>query len=146
MSCLILVSYIKIIIIIVSVYVGIVVEGNMCVSLWSPNSGRWAKKMKLIIKFVLITNSVIFFLHSAAAIGENRLALGHCLCVCLVCACACGSLMIRPFDAHTHTLKGGNNCMIVGCVSRVAQWKRVGPITQRSVDRNYPLLPVFFQS
>ena len=27
--------------------------------------------------------------------------------------------------------------------SRVAQWKRAGPITQRSVDRNYALL-VFF--
>ena len=29
--------------------------------------------------------------------------------------------------------------------SRVAQWKRAGPITQRSVDRNYALL-VFFYS
>ena len=29
--------------------------------------------------------------------------------------------------------------------SRVAQWKRAGPITQRSVDRNYVLLmPNFF--
>ena len=28
--------------------------------------------------------------------------------------------------------------------SRVAQWKRAGPITQRSVDRNYPLLELFF--
>ena len=27
--------------------------------------------------------------------------------------------------------------------SRVAQWKRAGPITQRSVDRNYALLSVF---
>ena len=27
--------------------------------------------------------------------------------------------------------------------SRVAQWKRAGPITQRSVDRNYALLKVF---
>ena len=27
--------------------------------------------------------------------------------------------------------------------SRVAQWKRAGPITQRSVDRNYPLLDYF---
>ena len=27
--------------------------------------------------------------------------------------------------------------------SRVAQWKRAGPITQRSVDRNYALL-IFF--
>jgi hypothetical protein len=26
--------------------------------------------------------------------------------------------------------------------SRVAQWKRAGPITQRSVDRNYALLSV----
>ena len=29
--------------------------------------------------------------------------------------------------------------------SRVAQWKRAGPITQRSVDRNYALLNAFFQ-
>ena len=28
--------------------------------------------------------------------------------------------------------------------SRVAQWKRAGPITQRSVDRNYALLEAFF--
>ena len=28
--------------------------------------------------------------------------------------------------------------------SRVAQWKRAGPITQRSVDRNYALLKSFF--
>ena len=28
--------------------------------------------------------------------------------------------------------------------SRVAQWKRAGPITQRSVDRNYALLSSFF--
>ena len=27
--------------------------------------------------------------------------------------------------------------------SRVAQWKRAGPITQRSVDRNYALLKHF---
>ena len=30
--------------------------------------------------------------------------------------------------------------------SRVAQWKRAGPITQRSVDRNYALLVTFFFS
>ena len=28
--------------------------------------------------------------------------------------------------------------------SRVAQWKRAGPITQRSVDRNYALLRKYF--
>ena len=28
--------------------------------------------------------------------------------------------------------------------SRVAQWKRAGPITQRSVDRNHALLIYFF--
>ena len=27
--------------------------------------------------------------------------------------------------------------------SRVAQWKRAGPITQRSVDRNHALLVIF---
>ena len=30
--------------------------------------------------------------------------------------------------------------------SRVAQWKRAGPITQRSVDRNYALLVSLFFS
>ena len=30
--------------------------------------------------------------------------------------------------------------------SRVAQWKRAGPITQRSVDRNYALLSFFFKT
>ena len=30
--------------------------------------------------------------------------------------------------------------------SRVAQWKRAGPITQRSVDRNYALLSKLFVS
>ena len=28
--------------------------------------------------------------------------------------------------------------------SSVAQWKRAGPITQRSMDRNHPLLSFFF--
>ena len=31
----------------------------------------------------------------------------------------------------------------LGFRSRVAQWKRAGPITQRSVDRNHALLKVF---
>ena len=30
--------------------------------------------------------------------------------------------------------------------SRVAQWKRAGPITQRSVDRNYALLNISFHN
>ena len=35
--------------------------------------------------------------------------------------------------------------LIVVC-SRVAQWKRAGPITQRSVDRNYALLTIVFRA
>ena len=31
----------------------------------------------------------------------------------------------------------------VASTSRVAQWKRAGPITQRSVDRNHSLLAFF---
>ena len=41
---------------------------------------------------------------------------------------------------------GGNSCQSyqLDTESRVAQWKRAGPITQRSVDRNYALLgPIF---
>ena len=34
----------------------------------------------------------------------------------------------------------------MGIKSRVAQWKRAGPITQRSVDRNYALLDTFFEN
>ena len=34
--------------------------------------------------------------------------------------------------------------MVINKNSRVAQWKRAGPITQRSVDRNYALLKFFF--
>ncbi len=34
-------------------------------------------------------------------------------------------------------LLGSDVCV---CASRVAQWKRAGPITQRSMDRNHPLL------
>ena len=30
--------------------------------------------------------------------------------------------------------------------SRVAQWERAGPITQRSMDRNHPLLRFFYQA
>ena len=30
--------------------------------------------------------------------------------------------------------------------SRVAQWERAGPITQRSMDRNHPLLRLFLPS
>ena len=35
-------------------------------------------------------------------------------------------------------------CPLLPIESRVAQWKRAGPITQRSVDRNYALLAKFF--
>ena len=34
-------------------------------------------------------------------------------------------------------------CVGIACQSRVAQWKRAGPITQRSVDRNHALLTLF---
>ena len=30
--------------------------------------------------------------------------------------------------------------------SRVAQWERAGPITQRSMDRNHPLLTFYFSN
>ena len=33
-----------------------------------------------------------------------------------------------------------------GPYSRVAQWKRAGPITQRSVDRNHAMLDILFFS
>ena len=36
-----------------------------------------------------------------------------------------------------------NLFLLVNIDSRVAQWKRAGPITQRSVDRNYALLGTF---
>ena len=35
-------------------------------------------------------------------------------------------------------------CSTLIIYSRVAQWKRAGPITQRSVDRNYALLNHLF--
>ena len=33
---------------------------------------------------------------------------------------------------------------IIMRISRVAQWERAGPITQRPMDRNHPLLDFFF--
>ena len=36
-----------------------------------------------------------------------------------------------------------SNFLSTSTDSRVAQWKRAGPITQRSVDRNYALLNFF---
>ena len=39
---------------------------------------------------------------------------------------------------------GGLHYRTVNRDSRVAQWKRAGPITQRSVDRNHALLDIFF--
>ena len=45
---------------------------------------------------------------------------------------------INSFVGWLYPLK----CPLHG--SRVAQWKRAGPITQRSVDRNYALLWIFF--
>ena len=38
------------------------------------------------------------------------------------------------------TLTRSCNGYAINHSSRVAQWKRAGPITQRSIDRNYPLL------
>ena len=46
-----------------------------------------------------------------------------------------------------HCIRKGNNVdrgPLYYRDSRVAQWKRAGPITQRSVDRNYALLVDFF--
>ena len=40
----------------------------------------------------------------------------------------------------------GLSCANVSKYSRVAQWKRAGPITQRSEDRNLALLTIFFTS
>ena len=48
----------------------------------------------------------------------------------------------REFKSHIW-----KKSVCFGCFhmeSRVAQWKRAGPITQRSVDRNYALLSFFF--
>ena len=56
---------------------------------------------------------------------------------------------------YTHTVEGYSKsgitsimkkytiCSTITC-SRVAQWERVGPITQRSMDRNHPLLKMIF--
>lgn len=55
---------------------------------------------------------------------------GTCLWVCEVCV----ALLV---------LRRGRN--IIGTSSRVAQRKRAGPITQRSMDRNHPLLAECFR-
>ena len=62
----------------------------------------------------------------------------------------------RGFESHFwHKIFLGKINIFVGWLyplkcpphgSRVAQWKRAGPITQRSVDRNYALLNVFFKN
>ena len=44
------------------------------------------------------------------------------------------------FDAQTFISIVPILFLLVNTDSRVAQWKRAGPITQRSVDRNYALL------
>ena len=43
----------------------------------------------------------------------------------------------------SETVYKGHCCPIVASASRVAQWERAGPITQRSMDRNHPLLVLF---
>ena len=50
-------------------------------------------------------------------------------------------------DLLIHSNKNASECdhfySKTNTDSRVAQWKRAGPITQRSVDRNYALLRFF---
>ena len=50
----------------------------------------------------------------------------------------CGALHQKMVQIYTQALHEQE--------SRVAQWKRAGPITQRSVDRNYALLKHFYVS
>ena len=64
----------------------------------------------------------------------------------------------RGFESHFWQNIFSTNFTFVDCTtltchfvwshsygSRVAQWKRAGPITQRSVDRNYALLSFFLK-
>ena len=47
---------------------------------------------------------------------------------------------LRQQSAESATPRGGGRPLPLRPRSRVAQWKRAGPITQRSVDRNHALL------
>ena len=46
----------------------------------------------------------------------------------------------KYFSLNRNASECDNFSSTINTDSRVAQWKRAGPITQRSVDRNYALL------
>ena len=58
----------------------------------------------------------------------------HPITMCCVC------LTLVRFDGDRAISEAAHHFGRIGERSRVAQWKRAGPITQRSVDRNYALL------
>ena len=64
-------------------------------------------------------------------LNERNDVLGQLLCVYY--GCVCGVVQYR----HPYLSS-------IAVCSRLAQWKRAGPITQRSVDRNHGLLIVFY--
>ena len=56
-------------------------------------------------------------------------------------------LLITHLYAPRIVLCSNNRCLVhFNKSSRVAQWKRAGPITQRSVDRNHALLEIVLHS
>ena len=55
----------------------------------------------------------------------------------------CYARMSLGWKAQQQQIATLGACWIVSPYSRVAQWKRAGPITQRSVDRNHALLTTF---
>ena len=68
--------------------------------------------------------------------GEHNASLGAYLtsiACCAVCATITASYSISLRNIAVAVVR-------VLPSSRVAQWKRAGPITQRSVDRNHALL------
>ena len=50
----------------------------------------------------------------------------------------------KYFSLNRNASECDNFSSTINTDSRVAQWKRAGPITQRSVDRNYALLTFLF--
>ena len=96
---------------------------------------------------ILVMPAIVFFLAEAHLAGFRKI-------LCAAAALTPYQVLFAPFLLlHSIVLgcplpreekSSSNIANTSNRLSRVAQWKRAGPITQRSMDRNHSLLRIFF--
>ena len=104
--------------------------------------------MRRVYLQIFSTTTVLFifpiYLHSLIFKGDKvqkNIIHTHTIILGLHCYFDSGAIFHTNFQPR-FCYKSAE--LVTRNVSRVAQWKRAGPITQRSVDRNHALLEILF--